>query len=123
MVWSCPAIDLNGSCPRPKGLRHYIIVRADLPHGLQVAQTIHAAGESATPLPEPGCHAVALHAKHEDHLLQIAAALDKAGIPHHQVKECDDDEQYPGQLMSIGLHPTTDHDKVKKVLSSLPLAR
>jgi hypothetical protein len=37
--------------------------------------------------------------------------------------ECDDDEDYPGQMMSIGLHPTADVERVRKVLSSLPLVR
>lgn len=131
MVGSCTdRIDLNGSartqpvaCVRPKGLRHYIIVRADLPVGLQIAQTVHAAGESATPKPEPGTHAVALHARDEAHLREIAARLTAAGIGHHLVEECDDDDDYPGQLMSIGLHPTTERERVAKVLSSLPLAR
>jgi hypothetical protein len=53
----------------------------------------------------------------------IAKRLDKAGLPYGTVVECDDDDEYPGQLMSIGLAPTTDRASVKKVLSSIPLAR
>lgn len=100
---------------------HHVIVRADLPIGSQVAQTVHAAGESAAPKPEPGAIAVALHAKNEDHLLGIAAALDRAGIGHHQVFE--GDGPYAGQLMAIGVYPTRDRAAVRKVLSSLPLVR
>ena len=116
MFWMC--IDLNG---KTAPLVHHVIVRADLPIGSQVAQSIHAAAESAVPKPEPGCIAIALHARNEDHLLQLSAALDARGINHHQVIE--GDGEYIGQLMAIGVYPTRDRDAVKKVLSSLPLVR
>ena len=106
----------SGSCI-DTDLVHYVVVRADLPHGSQVAQVIHAAGESATPLPTPGTIAVALHARDEQHLIQIAESLWRAKIPCHRVFEVD------GQLMSVGVAPTTDRDAVRKVLSSLPLVR
>lgn len=102
---------------------HHIIVRADVPVGVQTAQAVHAAGESASPRPQPGCIAVALHAKDESHLRDIAQRLYDAGIAHHCVFECEDDDQYPGQLMSIGVYPTRDRATVRKVLSSLPLVR
>lgn len=126
MVWACTSrIDLNGKTApaTAQPLRHYVIVRADLPFGLQVAQVVHAAGESASPRPRPGTHAVALHARDEAHLHEIAQRLYNAGIEHHCVFEAEDDPQFPGQLMSIGLYPTRDRDKVKKVLSSLPLVK
>ena len=127
-VGTCKAIDLNGpsplptTCPRKTGpiQYHYTIVRADLPHGLQMAQTVHAAGESASPRPKPGTHAVALHAKDEAHIREIAQRLFDAGIEHHCVFECDDDPDYPGQLMSIGLYPRTG--KCKEI-SDLPLVK
>lgn len=78
---------------------------------------MHAAGESAIPRPEPGCIAVALHAESEDHLLDLSAKLDAAEVKHACVIVDD------GQLMAIGVHPTTDRDKVRKVLSSLPLVK
>jgi hypothetical protein len=106
-----------------KVLYHYVISRRDLPLGNQLAQAIHAAGESATPRPQPGCRAVALHAADETHLKIIAARLDKADIRHHCVYESDDDAKYPSQLMSIGVPPTSDRDKLRKVLGSLPLAK
>ncbi len=131
MVRLCTSrIDQHGqtapqACARKSGPTqyHYCITRADLPIGLKVAQVIHAAGESASPRPKPGTHAVALEAKDETQLRELAQKLFDAGIEHHCVFECDDDPEYPGQLMSVGLYPTTDRDKVKKVLSSLPLVR
>lgn len=103
--------------------RHYTIVRRDLPLGDQLAQTIHAAGESADPKPESGCRAVALHAADEKHLEIIKERLDKSGLRYHCVHESSDDDKYPGQMMSIGLAPTANKSAVKKVLGSLPLAK
>lgn len=114
MPCSETCIDRHGSSPL---VYHYTIVRADLPLGLQLAQTVHAAGESATPLPRPGTHAVALHARDEAHLREVAARLDARGIRHHRVLEDD------GQLMAIGIPPTTDRDPIRKALSSLPCAK
>lgn len=119
MLLEC--IDLRGQTVSEPDLVHYVIVRADISIGAQVAQTIHAAGESADPRPHPGCIAVALLAKDESHLLEIAASLDRAGIRHQHVVE--GDGPYARQLMSIGINPTTDRAAVRKVLSSLPLVR
>lgn len=102
---------------------HYVIVRADLPHGSQVAQVVHAAAESADPRPPPGSIAVALHARDEAHLSAIAATLLAADIRHHGVYESADDAKYPGQLMSIGVMPTRNREAVRRVLSSLPLVK
>lgn len=112
-------IDLNGSSP----LAHYVIVRADLPVGSQVAQTVHAAGESALPRPIPGTIAVALHARDEEHLKDVALQLAERGITYHCVHEALDDAKYPGQLMAIGIHPTSDRLKLRRALSSLPLVK
>lgn len=108
---------------RHKPLYHYVIVRRDLPLGDQLAQTTHAAGESANPKPEPGCRAVVLHAADERHLEIVRQRLDKAGLRHHCVVESPDDEDYANQMMAIGLEPTSDKIGVGKVLSSLPLAK
>jgi len=110
-------IDQHGKTASEQPLVHHVIVRQDIPLGSQVAQSVHAAGESADPRPEPGTIAVALHARDEDHLLAIAAALDRAGIRHCHVVEDD------GQLMAIGVNPTRDRAAVRKVLSSLPLVK
>ena len=78
---------------------------------------IHATGEAAlTPHP-PNTIAVALWAKDQGHLLQIATRLVKAGIDHVLVRECD------GEVMAIGIMPTRDRMKVRKVISSLPLIK
>ena len=119
------SIDLNGqtAAPKAKTLHHYTIVRADLPFGSQLAQTNHAAAESASPRPTPGSHAYALHARDEQHLIEIAKRLFDAGIAHHCVFEAEDDPNWPGQMMAIGLYPSHDKEKIRKVLSSLPLAK
>lgn len=84
---------------------------------------VHAAGESADPKPEPGTSAVVLHAVDEQHLKIIKSRLDKAGLRYHCVYESDDDPKFPGQFMSIGLVPVADKNRVRSVLSSLPLAK
>ncbi len=66
---------------------------------------------------KPGTIAVALHARDQGHLAELAAKLTAAGLAHHIVEECD------GEMMSIGLEPTTDRAAVRKVLSQLPLVR
>jgi hypothetical protein len=128
---ACP-IDLHGldrneilppSCVKMSEQIHYVVVRKDLPSGDQLANCAHAAGESSDPKPEPGTTAVVLHAVDEQHLMIIRDRLIRSGLKHHCVIECPDDEDYPSQLMSIGLCPTTDRAAVKKVLSSLPLAK
>jgi len=98
-----------------------VIVRADLPHGMQVAQTIHAAGESTRGvlLPED-THAVALHARSELELQAIEAKLRAARIPHRAIREVD--QPYSGQLMAIGIHPLMG-EEVRRLLSNLPLVK
>ncbi len=61
-----------------------------------------------------------LEAKNEAHLRQVVARLSDAGIEHHCVEECDDDPDYPGQLMAVGLYPRLG--KCKEV-SDLPLVK
>lgn len=100
-------------------LHHYVIVREDLPVGVQFAQAIHAAGESCDgPLPD-GTYAYGLGVKNEDHLDVVAAKLWEAEIAHTIIRELD--EPYFGEAMAIGIWPTSDKDKIKKVLSDLPL--
>lgn len=102
---------------------HYVVVRKDLSSGSQLAQSVHAAGESADPKPAPGTVAVVLHAVDEKHLEIVKGRLDKAGIRSHSVFEAEDDKRFPGQMMSIGVNPTSDRDSIKRVLGSLPLAK
>ena len=94
-----------------------MIVRADLPHGSQVAQAVHAAGERAVGRVPPRTIAVALSAKDAGHLGEIGAKLEAAGIEHVMIAECD------GERMAIGIAPTRDRAAVRKVLSSIPLVR
>jgi hypothetical protein len=102
-------------------LHHYVLVRADLPKGVALAQTIHAAGESCDgPLPS-GTYAYALSVKDEDQLYEYADRLWDAEIPHKVIVETDG--EYAGQAMTLGLFPTRDKDSVRRILSELPLAR
>jgi hypothetical protein len=94
-----------------------VIVRADLPRGSQVAQTIHAAGESTPDRVPPNTVAVALAARDQAHLLELRAALVAAGITHVLIAECD------GEPMAIGCEPTRDRLKMRKVLSRIPLIK
>ena len=94
-----------------------MIVRGDLPHGSQVAQAIHAAGESAPGRVPKNTVAVALAARDQTHLLEIHASLSNAGITHVLIVECD------GEPMAIGCDPTRDRQSIRKVVSSLPLVR
>jgi hypothetical protein len=111
------SVNRDADCPTHLDVAHYVIVRADLSHGSQVAQVIHAAGESTPSRCKPGTIAVALHARDQAHLAEVGDALDRAGIRNHRVLECD------GELMSIGVEPTSDRKTVRKVLSQLPLVR
>jgi len=96
-------------------------LRADLPLGVSYAQLVHAAGESAKPLPQSGTHAVVLAAKNEDQLLQIAEKLHQRRIPHVLIEE--PDPPFCGQATAIGLYPTQDRKQVRRVLSRLPLLK
>lgn len=105
----------------PTPLYHYVIVRADLPHGMQVAQTIHAAGESAQGVLPEGTYAVALHVAGETELENLLYKLCAARIPYVAVME--NAGEYDGQLMAVGICPTRDRDMIRKYVSSLPLVR
>lgn len=110
----------NGTGQASETLYHYVILRKDLPPGVRLAQTIHAAGESALrPLPE-GTYAVALDVVDEAELRRRSDRLRAAGVPHVLVTETD--APYHGQAMSIGCVPTSDRDRIRRVTSDLPLA-
>lgn len=101
---------------------HYVIVRSDLTHGQQVAQVVHAAGES-TPLRVPtSTIAVALAARDEDHLRKISQDLKLADIPHVLIREPIQGRE-DGEAMSIGIEPTGDRSAIRKVTSSLPCVK
>lgn len=96
-----------------------MIVRSDLPFGVALAQTVHAAGESAqnTVVP-PDTHAVVLAVPDESSLLAVEAKLLKHGIEITSIRE--PDAPWCGQLMTIGIKPQT-REKLKKLLANLSL--
>ena len=118
---ACEPTDPGNGVRRTKTLYHYVVVRSDLPHGVQVAQTIHAAGESCEgPLPS-GTYAVALSVPDETSLRELARRLWDSEVPHKLILE--PDAPYDGQAMAIGIFPTTDRDRVRRLTSSLPLVK
>lgn len=98
---------------------HYVVVRDDLPRGVALAQTIHAAGETANPLPPSGTHAVCLAARDEEDLLRVADKLDRRRIPYKLIQE--PDFPWNNQAMAIGIYPIKDRKQIKRALSRLPL--
>lgn len=105
-----------------------MVVRRDLPRGLQSAQLVHAAGESAGgPIPG-GTHAVVLQVRDEEHLLDIASALHWAHLPYKLIIEPDlplleDRPLEDGQGTAIGIPPTRDRRAISRVLGRLPLLK
>jgi peptidyl-tRNA hydrolase len=99
---------------------HYVIVRADLPRGMQAAQLVHAAGESSPGDLAEGTHAVVLTARNEAELVELERRLDLAGVAHVAIRE--PDAPYNGQLMAIGCVPARK-EVLRRHLSSLPLLR
>ena len=112
-----------GSCAidsqPPPPLTHYVILRSDLPHGLMVANTVHAAGESAG-IP-PGTFAVALATADQAELEQMLARLKELDVPCNAVVEAEG--EHAGELMAIGIEPLRDRSKIRKAVSSLPLVK
>lgn len=100
---------------------HYVIVRNDLPHGVQVAQTVHAAGESAGgPLPD-GTIAVALSAPSEAAIRKLAQDFARQAIAHRLIVE--DAGPWAGQAMAIGVTPTCDRKTIRRLTSRLPCVK
>jgi len=81
---------------------------------------VHAAGESSTGnLPE-GTFAVALAARDERDLEQIAARLRARGVAFVEIRE--PDPPHNGALMALGIRPGRKED-LRRALSSVPLLR
>jgi hypothetical protein len=102
-------------------LHHYCIIRADLPRGVQFAQLIHAAGESAPGDLPSDTRAVALEVSNEQELLELEHKLVGLGIAFVAIREVD--EPYNNQLMSIGLKPVVRDKKLRKAMSSYKLVK
>lgn len=96
------------------------MVRGDLPLGVTVAQTIHAAGESVVAPVPPHTFAVALKARDEAQLVEIHARLVADGVSCVLVRE--PDSPWNGAAMAIGVSPC-GRSRVRKHLSQLPLLR
>ena len=95
-----------------------MIVRRDVPWGVQAAMIVHAAGESAGGL-EAGTHAVALHASPGE-LAALEQALAERGVPHAAIRE--PDPPWCGALMAIGLMPGRD-PRGRRLVAHLRLVR
>jgi hypothetical protein len=101
-------------------LCHYVILRADLPRGIQAAQAIHAAGESSPGNLQPGTFAVALTCPSERALVHVADDLRRAGVRFVAIFE--PDPPYDGALMALGLAPARK-GVLRRHLSKLPLLK
>ena len=98
-----------------------MVVRADLPRGFLASQIVHAAGETSPGgLPE-GTYAIVLAVHGIRELLTVRANLEAAGIPHKLI--CEPDAPYNGAPTAIGLVPTQDRRKIRKILGRLPLLK
>lgn len=84
-----------------------------------MAQCIHAAGESSDCV-SPGTYAIALAAKDEQHLRDIADRLTAQGIEHTLIEE--NDAPHAGEATAIGIKPGR-RSTLKRYVSSLPLLR
>lgn len=84
-----------------------------------MAQVVHAAGESASPMPPSGTHAVVLGVPDERSLLRVADKLARRGIAFNLI--CESDPPWRNAAMAIGLPPTRDRRAINRVLGRLPL--
>lgn len=81
---------------------------------------VHAAGESSTGNLPSGTYAIALQARDELHLLEVAQLLFRNNVKYKLIRETD--PPYGGQAMAIGVFPR-EREEVRKLLSQLPLVR
>lgn len=94
----------------------YVLVRSDLPRGVQTAHVAHAASEAAG---HPPTIVVALAVPDEATLRRIAAEL---GVQPH-VLVCEDAGRFAGQAMALGIVPVADRATVRKVVGDLSLVK
>lgn len=111
---------------KARPLRHYCVVRQDLPLGQKFAQLGHAAGESAFEfgvgdvLPEASRRGrfigLAYFIALEGELNDMSAAINdlrKRGIAVSVITECEG--PWIGQTLAFGVEPTSDN-RVRKIL-------
>ncbi len=96
-------------------LTHVVIVRGDLPAGIQLAYAVHAAGESPREPVPSGTRAIVLAAKDEGHLRVLCGAFRASGVPHTAIEE-------EGERYSVGLEPQECEGDARTLTRSLPLA-
>jgi peptidyl-tRNA hydrolase len=99
---------------------HYVIVRSDLPRGVQAAQIVHAAGESSPGNLDAGTYAVVLTVPDERALVRAADDLRRRGVAFVAVFE--PDEPYSGAMMALGLVPKRK-EEIRRHVSAYPLLR
>ena len=97
-----------------------MIVRADLPRGIQAANIAHAAGESSPGDLPAGTHAVVLTTPSEPALEAVATMLRLKSLEFVRIEEVD--APFTGQLMALGLRPRAK-EVLRRHLSSLPLLK
>lgn len=98
-----------------------MVVRADLPRGFLTSQVVHAVGESVTETVPEGTYAVVLAVPSIKELLEVRRDLEAAGISHKLIVE--PDNPWNGCPTAIGLVPTRDRRKIRKILGRLPLLK
>lgn len=98
-------------------LTRYVVVRRDLPHGLQAAQIVHAAGESASQRLPPGTFAIVLSVEGPSEL-EAQARLGARNVRHTLIRE--NDPPYSGQATAIGVEPA-HRSVLRRHFSALPL--
>ena len=104
------------------GDKLYVVVRRDVPPGLQLAQAVHGAFEAAVAEPERvtdwvgnSNYLVVLSAADEQALAALAGKLATNHVDFLQVREPDCNDQ----LMAVVVYP---HPEARRMLSALPLA-
>jgi hypothetical protein len=101
-------------------LTHYVIVRSDLPRGVQAAMLVHAAGESSPGNLPKGTYAVVLAVKDEAALARVEKVLKNQGVELVSIHE--EDPPYNGQLMALGLVPQRK-EELRRHVSSIGLLK
>lgn len=101
---------------------HYILIRGDIPFGVQMVNVAHAAGESIVEAPIPSTTvAVLLHVKDEAQLLEYEEEIKRKGLEYVLIRE--PDEPYNNAAMSLGLRPSDRRNMLRKVFYHLNLVQ
>lgn len=82
-----------------------------------MAMCVHAAGESSPGNLSSGTFAIALAARDEAHLKEIATRLETNKVPHVLIYE--PDQPWNNSLMSVGVAPALKND-LRRYLSDIP---